>query len=251
MVLLRQPVPSFVQLAAHPLRWQLLTVLSGSDYRVREMVTLVGESQNLISYHLRLLRDGGLVRATRSTFDGRDSYYHLDLDRCTEMLAGTGTALHPTLGRTSTPPPFDPKTPLAVLFVCSGNSARSAIAEALLREHTSGRIDAISAGTHPKPGIHPNTVRVLRDEFGIDISDQQPRHLDTLADRRFQAVVTLCDKAREVCPEFGNDTRWIHWSIPDPTRCGTGEDTYPTFEATAAEIDARIRYLLPTLTTEP
>lgn len=59
VVLLRQPVPSFVQLAAHPLRWQLLTVLSGSDYRVREMVTLVGESQNLISYHLRLLRDGG------------------------------------------------------------------------------------------------------------------------------------------------------------------------------------------------
>ena len=84
------PVPSFVQLAAHPVRWQLLTMLSGSDHRVREMVSLIGEPQNLISYHLRLLRDGGLVRATRSSFDGRDSYYHLDLDRCTEMLAGAG-----------------------------------------------------------------------------------------------------------------------------------------------------------------
>ncbi|MFE5707857.1 ArsR family transcriptional regulator [Rhodococcus koreensis] len=252
MVLSRQPVPSFVQLAAHPLRWQLLTTLSGGDYRVREMATLVGEPQNLISYHLRLLRDGGLVRATRSSFDGRDSYYHLDLDRCTQMLAGTGTALHPALVLNPAPPPFDPTPPIAVLFVCTGNSARSAIAEALLRQHTGGRVDAISAGTHPKPGMHPNAVRVLREEFGIDIAGQHPRHLDTLADRRFDAVITLCDKAREACPEFGDDTRWIHWSIADPAAPGDAdEDTYPTFQATAAEIDTRIRYLLPILTTEP
>lgn len=252
MVPLRQPVPSFLQLAAHPLRWQLLAALSGSDYRVREMVTLVGEPQNLISYHLRLLRDGGLVRATRSSFDGRDSYYHLDLDRCTQMLASTGAALHPALGVNPTTPPFDPKTSVAVLFVCTGNSARSAIAQALLHQHTSGRVDAISAGTHPKPDMHPNTMRVLRDEFGIDITGRQPRHLDTLADRRFDTVVTLCDKAREVCPELGDDTHWIHWSIPDPAAPdGTDEDTYPAFRATAAEIDTRIRYLLPILTAQP
>ncbi|MFD9670062.1 ArsR family transcriptional regulator [Rhodococcus sp. NPDC059968] len=251
MVLSRQPVPPFLQLAAHPLRWQLLATLSGGDYRVREMVTLVGESQNLISYHLRLLRDGGLVRATRSSFDGRDSYYHLDLDRCTQMLAGTGTALHPALGPGPAPPPFDPTPPVAVLFVCTGNSARSVIAEALLRRHTSGRVDTVSAGTRPKPGMHPNAVRVLREEFGIDIAGRHPRHLDTLADSPFDTVITLCDKAREVCPEF-DDTRWIHWSIPDPAAAGgTDEDTYPTFQATAAEIDIRIRYLLPALTTEP
>ncbi|MFC0449829.1 ArsR family transcriptional regulator [Rhodococcus jostii] len=252
MVLTRQPVPSFLQLAAHPLRWQLLAVLSGSDYRVREMVTLVGESQNLISYHLRLLRDGGLVRATRSSFDGRDSYYHLDLDRCTQMLAGTGAALHPTLGLNPTPSSFNPTTSLAVLFVCSGNSARSAIAEALAHHHGNGRVDAISAGTRPKPDMHPNTVRVLRDEFGIDISDRHPRHLGALADRRFDTVVTVCDKAREVCPEFGDEARKIHWSIPDPaTPVGTDDDTYPTFRAAATEIDTRIRYLLPILTAEP
>jgi protein-tyrosine-phosphatase/DNA-binding transcriptional ArsR family regulator len=252
VVLVRQPVPSFLQLAAHPVRWQLLATLSGSDYRVREMVRLVGEPQNLISYHLRLLRNGGLVQATRSSFDGRDSYYHLNLDRCTQMLAGTGAALHPALGPTPTPPPLAPKTPVAVLIVCTGNSARSAIAEALLRQHTSDRVDAISAGTRPKPEMHPNTVRVLRDEFGIDIAGQHPRHLDTLADRRFDTVITLCDKAREVCPEFYDDTRPIHWSIPDPAAAGgTDEDTYPTFQATAAEIDTRIRYLLPILTTEP
>ncbi|WP_370180181.1 ArsR family transcriptional regulator [Rhodococcus wratislaviensis] len=252
MVPVRQPVPSFVQLAAHPVRWQLLATLSGSDYRVREMVALVGESQNLISYHLRLLRDGGLVRPTRSSFDGRDSYYHLDLDRCTQMLAGTGAALHPALGVDPPPPLFAPKTPVAVLFVCSGNSARSAIAEALLHKYSSGSVEAISAGTRPKPEMHPLAVRVLRDEFDIDIAGQHPRHLDTLGDRRFDTIVTLCDKAREVCPDFGDDTRWIHWSIPDPsTSGGAGEDTYPNFRATAAEIDTRIRYLLPILTAEP
>ncbi|MFC9553450.1 ArsR family transcriptional regulator [Rhodococcus sp. NPDC056960] len=252
MVPVRQPVPSFVQLAAHPLRWQLLTTLSGSDYRVREMVTLIGEPQNLISYHLRLLRDGGLVKATRSSFDGRDSYYHLNLSRCTQMLAGTGAALHPALDLSPTPPSFDPTTPLAVLFVCTGNSARSAIAEALLRRHTDGLVETISAGTRPKPHMHPNAVRVLREEFGIDISDQDPRHLDTLADLRFDTVITLCDKAREVCPEFGDGTRWIHWSIPDPASAGdTDADTYPAFQATATEIDTRIRYLLPILTAEP
>jgi protein-tyrosine-phosphatase/DNA-binding transcriptional ArsR family regulator len=247
-----QPVPAFLQLAAHPVRWQLLAMLSSGDYRVRELVTLVGESQNLISYHLRLLRDGGLVRAARSSFDGRDSYYHLELDRCAEMLAGTGGALHPALHPPleldPTSRPFESKTPVAVLFVCSGNSARSAIAEALLRMHTNGRVDPISAGTRPKPGMHPNTVRVLRDEFGIDISDQQPRHLDTLVNRRFDFVITLCDKAREVCPEFGGKTRWIHWSIPDPAASGDA-DTYPSFQAAAVEIATRIRYLLPILST--
>ena len=81
-----QAIPAFVRLAAHPLRWQLLTELAASDYRVRELVALVGQPQNLVSYHLRLLRDGGLVTAARSSFDGRDSYYHLDLDRCADAL---------------------------------------------------------------------------------------------------------------------------------------------------------------------
>src|SRR5688500_15410180 len=91
-------VPAFLRLAAHPVRWRLLTGLATGDHRVRELVALVGEPQNLVSYHLRLLRDGGLVTTTRSTFDGRDTYYHLDLDRCAQALAGAGTALHPALG---------------------------------------------------------------------------------------------------------------------------------------------------------
>src|SRR4030095_16672631 len=91
--------PVFVRLAADPLRWRRVTELAGSDRRVRELVALVGEPQNLVSYHLRLLRDGGLVTAARSSFDGRDSYHHLDLDRCADALAVTAAALHPALRR--------------------------------------------------------------------------------------------------------------------------------------------------------
>jgi ArsR family transcriptional regulator, arsenate/arsenite/antimonite-responsive transcriptional repressor / arsenate reductase (thioredoxin) len=239
-----------MHLAGHPLRWRLLTELAGSDRRVRELVTLVGQPQNLVSYHLRLLRDAGLVTATRSSFDGRDSYYRLNLDRCAEALASTGTALHPALRLTPTPSPLRPAAPVAVLFVCTGNSARSPIAEALLRRRTAGRVEATSAGTVPKPRLHPHTVQVLRDEYGIDISRQRPRHLNTLTGRRFDYLITLCDKAREACPELVDHARRVHWSTPDPAAAGsTDQAGYPAFARTAADIDTRIRYLLPVLAT--
>jgi protein-tyrosine-phosphatase/DNA-binding transcriptional ArsR family regulator len=245
--------PPFVRLAAHPLRWQLMTELAHSDLRVRELVGLVGQPQNLVSYHLRLLRSGGLVTATRSSFDGRDSYYHLDLDRCAHALAGAGAALHPALRMDpAEPTPRPGSRHGAVLFVCSGNSARSPIAEALLRHRTAGRVEVTSAGGRPKPRIHPNAVRVLREQYGIDIAGTHPRHLDTVADRRFGYVITLCDKAREVCPEFGDHPRLVHWSIPDPAASGDADQTsYPVFLRAAADIDGRIRYLLPALAQTP
>jgi protein-tyrosine-phosphatase/DNA-binding transcriptional ArsR family regulator len=241
--------PAFVRLAGHPLRWQLLTALAGSDYRVRELVTLVDQPQNLVSYHLRLLRDGGLVTATRSTFDGRDSYYHLDLDRCADALAAAGTALHPAL-RTQAASPARPAGGgrIAVLFVCTGNSARSPIAEALLRHHTGGRVRAASAGTRPQPQLHPDTVRVLRESFGIDVAGRLPRHVDMVARHRFDHVITLCDKAREACPAFDHSPRRAHWSIPDPAG-DTERDSYLAVHRTATDLDTRIRHLLPTLAT--
>jgi protein-tyrosine-phosphatase/DNA-binding transcriptional ArsR family regulator len=238
-----------VRLAGHPLRWQLLTELAGGDLRVRELVTRTGQPQNLVSYHLRLLRDGGLVTASRGGSDGRDSHYHLDLDRCAGALAGTGTALHPALRLTPAPPEPGPATPVAVLFVCTGNSARSPIAEALLRRRGAGRVEATSAGTLAKPRLHPHTARVLR-EYGIDISRQRPRHLSTVTGRRFDYLITLCDKAREVIPEAVDQCRRVHWSIPDPAAVATtGRGGYPAFVRTAADLDTRIRYLLPVLAT--
>ena len=242
-----------MRLAAHPLRWRLLTELATSDYRVRELTELVGQSQNLVSYHLRLLRSGGLVAARRSSFDGRDSYYHLDLDRCAHALSTAGAALHPALGLGQPPPPTvfgrGPGRP-RVLFACTGNSARSPIAEALLGHRTSGHVQATSAGSHPKPCIHPHAVRVLREEFGIDIAGHRPRYLDMVADGRFDCVITLCDKVREIYPDPGDQRRPLHWSIPDPAAVG-GNDraNYPAFSRVAAEIDTRIRHLLPLFAT--
>jgi protein-tyrosine-phosphatase/DNA-binding transcriptional ArsR family regulator len=247
--------PFFVGLVAHPVRWKLLTALADSDYRVRELVTRVGHPQNLVSYHLRLLRGGGLVTASRSSHDGRDSYYHLDLDRCADALTETGAALHPALGEyvaPTIPSGGQPRAQqVAVLFVCTGNSARSPIAEALLRHYSADRVTVTSAGSRPKTHLHPDAVRVLDDLFGIDISGQQPRHLDTLADRRFDHVITLCDKAREVCPEFPDLPRRVHWSIPDPATSGAGPGSYAAFKRTAADIDTRVRHLLPVLGATP
>ncbi|MQA94470.1 MAG: ArsR family transcriptional regulator [Streptosporangiales bacterium] len=265
--------PAFVRLAAHPLRWRLLTELAASDYRVRELVELAGQPQNLVSYHLRLLRRGGFVTARRSAFDARDTYYHLDLERCAEALAATGGALHPALRLDPAPPP-SPTVAGApvVLFACTGNSARSPIAEALLRYRTGGRIEVTSAGSHPRPRPDPGAVRVLRERYGIDLGDRRPRHLDAVTGRRFDYVISLCDKVREVCPDLPGRPHRIHWSIPDPATLDpdgpTGADRLAgadgsvgthgldgsagtsAFAQVAAEIDTRVRYLLPRLTPQ-
>ena len=87
--------PRFLRLAGHPMRWQLLSELAHSDRRVGELCELAGRRQSLVSYHLRQLRDGGLVSVRRSAADGRDTYYVLDLAHCGELLAGAGVRAAP------------------------------------------------------------------------------------------------------------------------------------------------------------
>ncbi|TWD84052.1 protein-tyrosine-phosphatase [Kribbella amoyensis] len=224
-----------------------MTELARSDLRVRELVGIVDEPQNLVSYHLKLLRDGGLVTSRRSSFDGRDTYYHLDLARCAEELEDLGTALHPALRMTPVPtPPPRKTTGSSVLFVCSGNSARSPIAEALLRHHAGTHLRVASAGTKPKDAVHPHAVRVLREHYDLDITRQRPRAIGSAERTRFGHTITLCDKAREALPPTNGQR--AHWSIPDPA-AGRRKDLYPEFVAVAAEIDARVRQLLPSLST--
>jgi len=242
--------PLFVQLAGHPLRWRLLQELASSDRRVRELTELVDERQSLVSYHLGQLRDGRLVQTRRSSADGRDTYYAIDLAACGEQLQQAGGALHPGLRLVPEPRAAAPVNGRVrrrrVLFLCTGNSARSQIAEALIVQMSQGTIDAASAGSNPKP-LHPNAVRVMA-ERGVDIGANRTKHLDEFAGQRFDAVITLCDKVREVCPEFPRHPRRTHWSIPDPALAGpTKRASYPAFQQTAQELEIRIGFLLDVL----
>ncbi len=225
------------------MRWRLLTELARSDRRVGELCALAGRRQSLISYHLRQLRNGGLVSMRPSAADGRDTYYVLDLASCGELLSSAGMSLHPGLAPTPRPTRGRGAAAARVLFLCTGNSARSQIAEALCERVSGGAVSAASAGSHPKP-LHPNAVRVMR-ERGVDLAGRRSKHLSVFAGRRFDYVISLCDRVREVCPEFPGGPELIHWSIPDPARePGSDEETLPAFERTAAELCTRIGFLI-------
>jgi protein-tyrosine-phosphatase/DNA-binding transcriptional ArsR family regulator len=234
--------PEFLKLAGHPVRWQLLGELARSDRQVHELTALVGQPQNLVSYHLGKLRAGRLVATRRSSADRRDTYYTVDLTRCGDLLAATGAALHPGLHLVPSTHAVAPNrrgTGQRVLFLCTGNSARSQIAEALLQHLSGGTVMAFSAGSHPKR-LHPDAVRVMAEQ-GIDLSGRHAKHLDEFTGQRFTAVITLCDRVREVCLEFPGHREPVHWSIPDPA----GEpDGFPAFQRLAAELRTRIGFLL-------
>lgn len=240
--------PGFLRLTGHPVRWQLLSELARSDRQVRELTARIGQRQSLTSYHLGQLRGAGLVTMRRSSADKRDAYYSLDLAACRELLAEAGAALHPGL-RLFPTPPVPPeggarrtRRPARVLFLCTGNSSRSPMAAAILEQLGGARVEALSAGSHPKP-VHPDAVRALR-ERGLDISGHRPANLTEYVEQRFDHVISLCDRVREVCPEFQGPPELTHWSIPDPSAEDGG---YPRFVQTADELTTRIEFLLHTI----
>jgi protein-tyrosine-phosphatase len=232
-------------MASHPLRWTLLTQLATSDQRVRELAAAVDEPQNLVSYHLRLLRSAGLIDARRSSFDGRDTYYHLNLAMCAGAFGEAAAALHPALAPLAIGKPAAPTAARSVLFLCTGNSARSPMAEALLAHKGRGRVRAASAGSHPKPHLHPDAIRIMRDLYGIDLRGGRPRPLAAVARRRFDHVITLCDKVREYARDHGL-VATMHWSLPDPS-AAAGSGGYREFHRVASELNNRIDFLLPVL----
>ncbi|HZQ85794.1 MAG TPA: ArsR family transcriptional regulator [Acidimicrobiales bacterium] len=244
--------PEILGLLSDPLRWQLVAELGRSDRRVGELVQLVGKPQNLVSYHLGELRSAGVVSARRSSADGRDVYYRADLFGCRALLGQAGLLLHPGLALTPMPP--DSVKPRRarprLLFLCTGNSARSQIAEALIEHRSGGTVEARSAGSQPKP-LHPNAVRVMA-ERGIDIAGRPTKSLSRFARTRFDRVITLCDKVREVCPEFPGAPVTAHWSMADPAAAGdTDAETYPVFEQVADEIESRVALLLADVGRQP
>lgn len=130
-----------------------------------------------------------------------------------------------------------------VLFLCTGNSCRSQMAEGLLRELAGNEFDTASAGTNPTQ-MNPTAVRVMA-EAAIDITGQHSKSVDEMIGRRFDYVITVCDRARDACPIFPGDAKQIHWSFEDPADAtGTVEERLSVFRRVRDEIADRIREFL-------
>lgn len=182
-----------------------------NDISPRDLAATLGMSSNLLAHHLKVLEAAGLVRRLPSESDGRRTYVRL----VPEALAALGRSPSPALptGR--------------VVFVCTGNSARSQLAAAVWSSST-GR-PAASAGTRPAARIHPGATRVARSHGLRLLADRPASTAEVLA--AGDVIITVCDSAdREV------RTAHTHWSIPDPVRVGTSG----TFERTLADLTTRI-----------
>lgn len=144
-------------------------------------------------------------------------------------------------------------TPLRVLVLCTGNSARSQIAEALLATRGRGRVAAASAGSRPAPRVNPYAVDVLR-EHGIAWEGHTPKRIDDVAGEPFDLVITVCDNARDACPFFPGAAVQVHWGLPDPA-----DETEPeaarrafreTYDVLASRVDALLALPLERMDTD-
>lgn len=198
---------------ADPVRLRITDVLALGDAAPVELQATLGIASNLLAHHLGVLADAGLVTRSRSHADRRRTYVRLVPGALAEML---------------------PETRLAadrVVFVCTGNSARSQLAAALWRE--AGPVPAASAGTHPAPAIAPGAVAAAR-RHGLTLSDAAPRAVSDVV-RDGDLVVTVCDMAHE---ELGCAAGRLHWSVPDPVLLGTDDAFDAAIEVLARRVDA-------------
>jgi arsenate reductase len=137
--------------------------------------------------------------------------------------------------------------PSRILVLCTGNSCRSILAEALLRQLGGARVAVQSAGIVPAGAVNPRTIQVL-DEAGIPRAGLRSKSMTEFLDREFDHVLTVCDDAAEVCPVFPGPAVRTHWSIPDPARAvGTDDEVLAVYRATLADLRERIEGFLATL----
>ena len=134
--------------------------------------------------------------------------------------------------------------PIRVLVVCTGNSARSIMAEALIRTRGGDAFEAFSAGTEPR-GINPLTLRIL-DEAGLDPSFARSKSVEEFLGDTFDYVITVCDEARQVCPVFPGVHESLHWGYEDPAEAeGSEEERLVVFRRVFVQLSERIGTFLP------
>lgn len=226
-----------------PNRLVIISLLSTGPMLVSDICNASGLSLTLVSQHLRILRDSGMVQAERDSKDARAVWYSLNPQRIKEIQTALSMVFDMTkivdcrgLGAKQSPNLSREK--FRVLFLCSGNSARSQMAEALLQHYGKGLIEARSAGTHPRE-VHPLTIKVLT-EIGLDTKGLKTKHYSVFNQESFHYVITVCDRANEECPDFKGDYQRIHWSIADPVKDGNEDELINVFKQTREELAGRI-----------
>lgn len=230
--------PILFTLLGEPLRWRIVRALVRSDWLIQELAGQLKQPLNLVSYHLRRLREAGLITERRSSLDGRATYCSLDVTRLADLYRAAGQALDPALLLK----PNRPQTrQLRVLFLCTHNAARSQMAEGLLRDAIGGRWLVASAGSQPS-GVHPLAIKTLAQR-GIDIRHQTSKDPAALDVREYDVVISLCDRVRAERIRFPNRPQRAHWSLPDPLGAPRRMQA-KVFRQTADDLAQRIQWFL-------
>ena len=176
-----------------------------------------------------------LLAEQRQTIDRQRA----DLDRLEGELLDLESTIAAAGRATGKERPM-PADPIRVLFVCTHNSARSQIAEALLKRYGGGDFEAYSAGTEVTR-VNPFAARVI-EEAGIDWSGARSKSITEFLDQHFDYVITVCDRARSTCPVFPGSSNSLHWGLDDPSEVeGTDEEKFAAFRRTETEVSARLR----------
>lgn len=237
------PLP-FLKLISHDLRWQIVQTLAMTDLRVGEIVDRIGQPTNLVSYHLRQLREGNIVSARRSTVDKRDVYYSLNFHNFDWQWGNVREVIAPP------PPPQEhmnhthlPDRAVRVLFVCANNSARSQMAEALLNNRADRRhVVAYSAGIDPTR-VKPEAIYAMQ-QLGLDISQSTAKSVDEFVNTTIDYVITICDEAREYLSGFNKQTCLLHWGQASPSNITNPEARRYGYVQAALALQDRINYFL-------
>ncbi|GAB3279539.1 arsenate reductase/protein-tyrosine-phosphatase family protein [Kineosporia babensis] len=193
-------------------RLRIVDLLALSDLAVGQIRAELGIPANLLTHHLTVLNQAGLIGEHRSEGDRRRKYLHLspEAEKAAEVT-------QPLLVR-------------RLLFVCTGNTARSPLAAALWQRHSP--VPATSAGLQPRD-MAPRLLAVAH-EHGLDLDDHRPRAIDEVTEEG-DLVVTLCDKAHESLKRAQS----LHWSVPNPSPIGTRQ----AYVSALTEIDRRVQAL--------
>ena len=232
----------------HPGRlavFRLLMRFAPHGTRPTEMAGALGLKPNTLSHHLSDLTDAGLIRVERQ---GRSLLYSVDLETVLGLIGylalDVGRARPDLLTPVHPPEVTMPDHPFTVLFICSGNSARSIFAEALLRDLGKGKFQAFSAGTRPNTELNPFALEILKRN-GHDISGLRSKHLSEFQQPGsivMDFVFTVCDTAAaEECPPWPGQPITGHWGLPDPVKAtGTDAEKALVFAQTYAALRRRI-----------